>query len=335
MPQVGQQPGRAVLEPNLSSRQAAPGAEGPTQSPGARAPVAPREEWAAQGALASPASLHRPSLTLPRRGPHSLPPPDPDPGEDVRESCRRGAGTGAPKPQQSPSSPPPWGGSGPHIPAPRKPPLGEPRPEVRRRPPGAAGAGADAAAAAGSGRSPSHRKPASPQMKSEQRWQKVGLVSITFRKVWPSAAGPGDLALARSGPDPGPAPGSGSGRARPPLPRSGLEAGLSGRGEPPPSQARAPDSAAAAIPDPGGPGPGGGRAPEPRFEPDRPWSQRCPRGLVRRASDCARRHCAGAHSQARASPAAGRGRMRGREGCGWGRGRDTGRGPRELSWGRG
>lgn len=95
-------------------------------------------------------------------------------------------------------------------------------------------------------------------MKSEQRWQKVGLVSITFRKAWPGAAGPGDLALARSGPDPGPAPASGSGRARPPLPRSGLEAGLPGRGEPPPSQARAPDSAAAAIPDRGGQAPKAG-----------------------------------------------------------------------------
>lgn len=29
----------------------------------------------------------------------------------------------------------------------------------------------------------SHRMPASPQMKSEQRWQKVGLVSVTFLKL--------------------------------------------------------------------------------------------------------------------------------------------------------
>ena len=35
----------------------------------------------------------------------------------------------------------------------------------------------------GRGRSPSHRMPASPQMKSEQRWQKVGLVSVTFLKL--------------------------------------------------------------------------------------------------------------------------------------------------------
>lgn len=97
----------------------------------------------------------------------------------------------------------------------------------------------------GCGRSPSHRKPASPQMKSEQRWQKVGLVSITFRKLWPSAAGPEGLAPVCSGPDPSPDPGPGV--ARPLLPRSGLEVGLPPRGEPPPSQARAPGSAAAAI----------------------------------------------------------------------------------------
>lgn len=98
------------------------------------------------------------------------------------------------------------------------------------------------------GRSPSQRKPANPQMKSEQRWQKVGLVSVTFRKLWPDAAGPGVLAPARSGPDPDPGPGPGPGRARPLPPSSGLEAGLPGRGELLPSQARARGSAAAAIP---------------------------------------------------------------------------------------
>lgn len=85
-------------------------------------------------------------------------------------------------------------------------------------------------------------------MKSEQRWQKVGLVSVTFRKLWPDAAGPGVLALARSGPDPDPGSGPGPGRARPLPPSSGLEAGLPGRGELPPSQSRARGSAAAAIP---------------------------------------------------------------------------------------
>lgn len=125
-------------------------------------------------------------------------------------------------------------------------------------------------------------------MKSEQRWQKVGLVSITFRKEWPSAAAPGHLAPARSGPDPGPDPDPDSGRARPPRSRSGLEAGLPARGEPPPSQARAPDSPAAAISEPGGA--------DPRCGPGRPWSRRRPRGPVRQASDCARRLCAGAHS---------------------------------------
>lgn len=120
----------------------------------------------------------------------------------------------------------------------------------------------------------SQRKPASPQMKSEQRWQKVGLVSVTFRKLWPSAAEPGVLPPARSGPDPGPVPGPGPGpgRARPLLPRSGLEAGLPQSGEPPPSQERVPGSAAASIPGPGGPSPGGGREPGPRSRREYPWS---------------------------------------------------------------
>lgn len=78
----------------------------------------------------------------------------------------------------------------------------------------------------------------------------MGLVSVTFRKLWPDAAGPGVLAPARSGPDPDPDPdpGPGPGRARPLPPSSGLEAGLPGRGELPPSQARARGSAAAAMP---------------------------------------------------------------------------------------
>lgn len=91
---------------------------------------------------------------------------------------------------------------------------------------------------AASGLSPSHRKPARPQMKSEQRWQKVGLVSVTLRKLWPGAAGPIALPV-RSGADPG--------RARPEMPSTGLPAGLPRRGEPLPGQVRAPDSAAASI----------------------------------------------------------------------------------------
>lgn len=35
--------------------------------------------------------------------------------------------------------------------------------------------------------SPSHRKPTSPQMKSLQLWQKVGLVRVTFFMQWPGA----------------------------------------------------------------------------------------------------------------------------------------------------
>lgn len=69
----------------------------------------------------------------------------------------------------------------------------------------------------------------------------MGLVSVTFRKLWPEVAGPGGLAPARSNPDPGPS------RARPPPPSLGLEAGLPGRSEALPSQARAPGSAAAAA----------------------------------------------------------------------------------------
>lgn len=34
---------------------------------------------------------------------------------------------------------------------------------------------------------PSHRKPMSPQMKSLQLWQKVGLVRVTFLRQWPGA----------------------------------------------------------------------------------------------------------------------------------------------------
>lgn len=34
---------------------------------------------------------------------------------------------------------------------------------------------------------PSHRKPTSPQMKSEQLWQKVGLVSVTLLRQCPGA----------------------------------------------------------------------------------------------------------------------------------------------------
>lgn len=75
-------------------------------------------------------------------------------------------------------------------------------------------------------------------MKSEQRWQKVGLVSVTLRKLWPGAAGPIALPV-RSGADPG--------RARPEMPSTGLPAGLPRRGEPLPGQVRAPDSAAASI----------------------------------------------------------------------------------------
>lgn len=97
------------------------------------------------------------------------------------------------------------------------------------------------------GLSPSHRKPASPQMKSEQRWQKVGLVSVTLRKLWPGAAEPKALPV-RSGPDPG--------RARPEMPSTGLPAGLPRRGEPLPGQVRAPGSAAAAIHNPSAPAPG-------------------------------------------------------------------------------
>lgn len=93
----------------------------------------------------------------------------------------------------------------------------------------------------------SHRKPASPQMKSEQRWQKVGLVSVTLRKLWPGAAEPIALPV-RSGPDPG--------RARPEMPSTGLPAGLPRRGEPLPGQVRAPDSAAVAIHNPSAPTPG-------------------------------------------------------------------------------
>lgn len=92
----------------------------------------------------------------------------------------------------------------------------------------------------------SHRKPASPQMKSEQRWQKVGLVSVTLRKLWPGAAEPIAL-LVRSGPDPG--------RVRPEMPSTGLPAGLPRRGEPLPGQVRAPGSAAAAIHNPSAPAP--------------------------------------------------------------------------------
>lgn len=88
------------------------------------------------------------------------------------------------------------------------------------------------------GLSPSHRKPASPQMKSEHRWQKVGLVSVTLRKLWPGTAGPIALPV-RSGPD--------TGRTRPEMPSTGLPAGLPRRGEPLTGQVRDPDSAAAAI----------------------------------------------------------------------------------------
>lgn len=121
----------------------------------------------------------------------------------------------------------------------------------------------------------------------------MGLVSVTFRKLWPVAAGPGGLAPARSGPDPDPGPGPGPGRARPLPPSSGLEAGLSGRGELPPSQARARGSAAAAILAQGGPTPGGGREPGPRYGSEGPPPPRRPR-CPRLASDCARRHRAGA-----------------------------------------
>lgn len=65
-----------------------------------RSPAAPGRRG-----LHGPPSLHRPSLARPG-GPL---PTGPDPGEGVRESRRRGAGTGAPKPQQSRASPPPWG----------------------------------------------------------------------------------------------------------------------------------------------------------------------------------------------------------------------------------
>lgn len=159
-------------------------------------------------------------------------------------------------------------------------------------------------------------------MKSEQRWQKVGLVSVTFRKLWPVAAGPGGLAPARSGPDPDPGPGPGPGRARPLPPSSGLEAGLPGRGELPPSQARARGSAAAAILAQGGPTPGGGREPGRSCGREGPPPPRRPR-RPSRSSDCARSHRAGASpgggaKSAGAGPAAGDGWGGGPAGAGLG-----------------
>lgn len=84
-------------------------------------------------------------------------------------------------------------------------------------------------------------------MKSEQRWQKVGLVSVTLRKLWPGAAEPVALPV-RSGPDPG--------RERPEMPSTGLPAGLPRRGEPLPGQVRAPGSVAVAIHNLSSPAPG-------------------------------------------------------------------------------
>lgn len=84
-------------------------------------------------------------------------------------------------------------------------------------------------------------------MKSEQRWQKVGLVSVTLRKLWPGAVEPVALPV-RSGPDPG--------RERPEMPSTGLPAGLPRRGEPLPGQVRAPGSVAVAIHNLSSPAPG-------------------------------------------------------------------------------